>query len=294
MFRRGMTCAFCHSEIPDTQPFNFCPFCGQYTGNQRRQTEVLLKPKTSIDGSSRWRDLHAAETRLHPEHATNALRIFRTFCRDPNLIAMCVHGAPLIYIHSETAFMTEEYRILEEIDEHQILMEEARMVGENIMAIVHSIKDLWFPTLEELRLSSPYPHLTEYSLNVLEGMGLVTHSDLNDPYWNDCRPDRTNTEGYRAVDRRDPHWIALVIASADSNRKDQTERSSDYRQHRPLLSCASCPSGVRSARISARRHLFSERVFDTRRSRKRVSAKPLSGHLGPGERKKWKTATARC
>ena len=29
MFRRGMTCAFCHSEIPDTQPFNFCPFCGQ-------------------------------------------------------------------------------------------------------------------------------------------------------------------------------------------------------------------------------------------------------------------------
>lgn len=24
-----MTCAFCHSEIPDTQPFNFCPFCGQ-------------------------------------------------------------------------------------------------------------------------------------------------------------------------------------------------------------------------------------------------------------------------
>ena len=24
-----MTCAFCHCEIPDTQPFNFCPSCGQ-------------------------------------------------------------------------------------------------------------------------------------------------------------------------------------------------------------------------------------------------------------------------
>lgn len=29
MFRRGMTCTFCHSEIPNTQPFNFCPFCRQ-------------------------------------------------------------------------------------------------------------------------------------------------------------------------------------------------------------------------------------------------------------------------
>ena len=28
-FRPIMTCAFCHCEIPDTQPFNFCPFCGQ-------------------------------------------------------------------------------------------------------------------------------------------------------------------------------------------------------------------------------------------------------------------------
>ena len=125
--------------------------------------------------------------------------------------------------------MTEEYRILEETDDHQALMEEARMVGENIMTIVHSIKDLWFPTLEELRLSSPHPHLTEYSLNVLEGMGLVTHSDLNDPYWNDCRPDRTNTEGYRAVDRRNPYWIALMIVSVDNNRKDPTKRSCDER-----------------------------------------------------------------
>ena len=28
-FATLMTCAFCHCEIPDTQPFNFCPTCGQ-------------------------------------------------------------------------------------------------------------------------------------------------------------------------------------------------------------------------------------------------------------------------
>ena len=123
--------------------------------------------------------------------------------------------------------MTEEYRILEEMGDHQDLMDEARMVGEDIMAIVHTIKNLWFPTLEELRSLSPHPHLTEYALNVLEGMGLVMHSDVDDPYWNDYRPDRINNEGYRAVDRTDPHWIALVIASTDNNLRNRTWESPD-------------------------------------------------------------------
>ena len=120
--------------------------------------------------------------------------------------------------------MTEEYRILEEMGDHQNLMIEAKMVGEDIMAIVHTIKILWFPTLDELRLMSPHPHLTEYALNVLEGMGLITHSDVNDSYWNDYRPDRFNDEGYRAVDRTDPHWIDLVMASTDNNLEDQTRK----------------------------------------------------------------------
>lgn len=123
--------------------------------------------------------------------------------------------------------MTEEYRILEEMEDHQNLMDEAKMVGEDIMAIVRAIKDFWFPTLEELRLLSPHPHLTEYALNVLEGMGLITHSDVNDPYWNDYHLDRNNNEGYRLVDRTDPHWIALVMASTNSNPEDQAWESYD-------------------------------------------------------------------
>ena len=111
--------------------------------------------------------------------------------------------------------MTEEYRILEEIEEHQAVIEEARMVGENIMTIVHSIDDLWFLTLKELESSSPHPHLTEYAVNVLEGMGLITHSDGNDPYWDEYGLERTDTKGYRAVDRMNPYWMAMVMVSKD-------------------------------------------------------------------------------
>ena len=35
--------------------------------------------------------------------------------------------------------MTEEYRIIEEADEHRLLMEEAQMVGENINALLAAI-----------------------------------------------------------------------------------------------------------------------------------------------------------
>ncbi len=27
--RRAMKCPFCNTEVPATQPFNFCPTCGQ-------------------------------------------------------------------------------------------------------------------------------------------------------------------------------------------------------------------------------------------------------------------------
>ena len=126
--------------------------------------------------------------------------------------------------------MTEEYRILEEIEEHQALMEEARMVGENIMTIVHSIDDLWFLTLKELESSSPHPHLTEYAVNVLEGMGLITHSNGNDPYWNEYSLDRTNTEVYRAVDRMNPYWMAMVMTSKDHGRNNTIRVSRDNRR----------------------------------------------------------------
>lgn len=115
--------------------------------------------------------------------------------------------------------MTEEYRILEEIEEHQALMKEARMVGEDIMAIVRSIDEIWFPTLGELESSSPHPHLTEYAVHVLEGMGLIAHSDGDDPYWDEYCLDRTNAEGYRAVNTMDPYWMVLVITSKDHGRE---------------------------------------------------------------------------
>ena len=56
---------------------------------------------------------------------------------------------PLYYDNSKRVFMTEEYRILEEIEEHQTLMKEARMVGEDIMAIVRSIDEIRLPRLGE-------------------------------------------------------------------------------------------------------------------------------------------------
>ena len=126
---------------------------------------------------------------------------------------------PLYYDNSKRVFMTEEYRILEEIEEHQALMKEARMVGEDIMAIVRSIDEVWFPTLGELESSSPHPHLTEYAVHVLEGMGLIAHSDRDDPYWDEYCLDRTIAEGYRAVDRMDPYWMVLVITSKDHGRE---------------------------------------------------------------------------
>lgn len=35
-----MICAFCHCEIPDTQPFNFCPTCGQTIMSVQDPTSV--------------------------------------------------------------------------------------------------------------------------------------------------------------------------------------------------------------------------------------------------------------
>lgn len=125
--------------------------------------------------------------------------------------------------------MTEEYRILEEIEEHQALIEEARMVGKNIISIVRSIDNLWFLTLEELESSSPHPHLTEYAVNVLEGMGLITHSDGNDSYWDKYGLERTDTKGYRAVDRMNPYWMAMVMVSKDHGREGALRVSRDDR-----------------------------------------------------------------
>ena len=42
-------CAFCHSGIPDTQPFNFCPYCGQ---------TILVVP--DLMGRRMFRLLHRA------------------------------------------------------------------------------------------------------------------------------------------------------------------------------------------------------------------------------------------
>lgn len=91
--------------------------------------------------------------------------------------AHCFFDIPDAY---EKHLMTEEYRIIEEADEHRLLMEEAQMVGENINALLAAINCIWNPSLEELERHAPYPHLTEYALNVMEGMGLVSRSDLDD------------------------------------------------------------------------------------------------------------------
>ena len=91
--------------------------------------------------------------------------------------AHCFFDIPDAY---EKHLMTEEYRIIEEADEHRLLMEEAQMVGENINALLAAIYCILNPSLEELEKHVPYPHLTKYALNVMEGMGLVSRSDLDD------------------------------------------------------------------------------------------------------------------
>ena len=111
-------------------------------GDQRRQTEILLTDINSY-----------------------------------NMDAHCFFDIPDAY---EKHLMTDEYRIIEEADEHRLLMEEAQMVGENINALLAAIYCILNPSLEELEKHVPYPHLTEYALNVMEGMGLVSRSDLDD------------------------------------------------------------------------------------------------------------------
>ena len=75
--------------------------------------------------------------------------------------------------------MVEEYKVLEEIEEHEQKMIEARKVGKNVNALVLFISRNPAATIEKLEANALYPELTEYTLGVMEGMGLVNHLDMD-------------------------------------------------------------------------------------------------------------------
>lgn len=106
--------------------------------------------------------------------------------------------------------MTEEYRIIEEEQEHDALMEEAMKVGENINTLVNCDGLMWGITMEELLDAVPYKHLLEYSLTVMEGMELIGHTDRDDPLWDEyeCGFD-DDRERFRAANHMDPSWRVL-------------------------------------------------------------------------------------
>ena len=126
------------------------------------------------------------------------------------LHATCMHGTPFLYLNSEDSVMTEEYRIIEEEQEHETLMAEVLKVGENITALASCSELKWGVTMDELLEAVPHMHLLEYSLTVLEGMGLIAHTDLDDPIWDEyeCGFD-DNQERFRAANHLDPSWKIL-------------------------------------------------------------------------------------
>ena len=65
-------------------------------------------------------------------------------------------------------------------------------------------------TMEELLDAVPHIHLLEYSLTVMEGMGLIAHTDLDGPLWNEyeCGFD-DDQERFRAANHMDPSWRVL-------------------------------------------------------------------------------------
>lgn len=106
--------------------------------------------------------------------------------------------------------MIEEYRIIEEKQEHEVLMMEALKVGDNIVALINCSRLTWGVTMEELLDAVPHMHLLEYSLTVMEGMGLVTHINLDDPLWNEYECGfGDNQERFRAVNHMNPSWKIL-------------------------------------------------------------------------------------
>lgn len=99
-------------------------------------------------------------------------------------------------------------------------MAQARNVGENIVALSYNPMLLWGSTLEELERKVQHPYLTEYALAVMEGMGLATHTDSDNLYWDkferksdddgpvfrfrrriDFRPDSIASDSRRTVGR---------------------------------------------------------------------------------------------
>lgn len=127
-----------------------------------------------------------------------------------NLYATCMHGTLFLHPHCKGHLMTEEYRIIEEEHEHETLMAEALKVGENITALASCSGLKWGITMEELLEAVPHMHLLEYSLTMMEGMGLIAHTDLDDPIWDEyeCGFD-DDQERFRAANHMDPSWRVL-------------------------------------------------------------------------------------
>ena len=117
--------------------------------------------------------------------------------------------------------MTEEYRIIEEEQEHDALMAEALKVGENITALVNCDGLMWGITTEGLLDAVPHRHLLEYSLTVMEGMGLIAHTDLDDPIWDEYECGfNDDKERFRAVNRMNLPWRTLRDGCTSENRDD--------------------------------------------------------------------------
>ena len=128
--------------------------------------------------------------------------------------------------------MTEEYRIIEEEHEHETLMAEALKVGENITALASCSGLKWGITMEELLEAVPHMHLLEYSLTVMEGMGLIAHTDLDNPIWDEyeCGFD-DDQERFRAANHMDP-----IMEGPERRVHFRTSRRMSIRKG--LLSCA--------------------------------------------------------
>ena len=140
-----------------------------------------------------------------------------------------MHGTSFLYPNGEDSLMTDEYRIIEEEQEHEALMAEALKVGENITAIINSDGLMWGITMEELLNAVPYKHLLEYSLTVMEGMGLVCHTDRDDPLWDEyeCGFD-DDQERFRAANHMDPSW--KVLRDDGTNRRNAESNSNKIRR----------------------------------------------------------------
>lgn len=139
-----------------------------------------------------------------------------------------MHGAPFLYPNIEDPIMTEEYKIIEEEQEYEVIMAEALKVGENITAIVNYDGFMWGITMEELLDGVPHKHLLEYSLTVMEGMGLIAHTDLDDPIWDEYECGfNDDKERFRAKNRMDPSW--KVLRGEGTNRRTAESKSNKNR-----------------------------------------------------------------